>query len=435
MMRDGVVLDEWLAPHAEAERPHVIFSISKSITGMLAGIAVGDGKLDPGAKVTDYVTVKRGSAYHAARVRDLLDMTVSLDFVENYLDTQGDFDRYRRAMLWNPERPGARQETMLEVLASLKPQSATRTATIYHYASPNTDMLGLVVEAAIGQRYHSYLADRLWAPMGARGAAHVTVDRVGAARAAGGVCVTARDLARFGQLVLDGGSDQRRARAHPAIMDRRHALERRPRGLAQGQRRACLSRRPLPLVLVQGRRRPRLVLRDRHPRPMDLDRPDQPHRAGQDVVTAGAERRRCDGARNGISWPGGARTLEKHALRSRAGAANATRRMQDRGKVPPWPTARCRPRLSSRLPATVPFVGPETQERTRGRAFRARIGANESGFGPSPRVARCDGAGGAARCGNIAIRTITTSRPHSPRISASRRPMSWSAKASTGCSA
>ena len=34
-------------------------------------------------------------------------MTVSLDFVENYLDTQGDFDRYRRAMLWNPERPGA----------------------------------------------------------------------------------------------------------------------------------------------------------------------------------------------------------------------------------------------------------------------------------------------------------------------------------------
>ena len=36
------------------------------------------------------------------------------------------------------------------------------------------------------------------------------------------------------------------------------------------------------------------------------------------------------------------------------------------------------------LPSTVPFVGPETQERTRGRAFQARIGANESVFGPSP---------------------------------------------------
>ncbi len=48
-----------------------------------------------------------------------------------------------------------------------------------------------------------------------------------------------------------------------------------------------------------------------------------------------------------------------------------------------------RPRLTAlaeSLPVTVPFVGPETQERARGAPFRARIGANESGFGPSPRV-------------------------------------------------
>ena len=48
--------------------------------------------------------------------------------------------------------------------------------------------------------------------------------------------------------------------------------------------------------------------------------------------------------------------------------------------------------LVQSLPATVPFVGPETQERARGRAFRARIGANESGFGPSPGGGRGDGA-------------------------------------------
>jgi len=42
--------------------------------------------------------------------------------------------------------------------------------------------------------------------------------------------------------------------------------------------------------------------------------------------------------------------------------------------------------LVGALPSTVPFVGPEAQERDRGRAFRARIGANESSFGPSPRV-------------------------------------------------
>lgn len=203
MLRGGVVLDEWAAPHADAERPHLIFSVSKSITGLLAGIAAGDGRLDPDRPVSHYVPVRRGGAYGKATVRHLLDMTVSLAFEENYLDSKGAFARYRRATLWNPQG-ASRVETMLDVLASLKPEPHAH-GEIYHYASPDTDMLGLVIEAATGRRYHEYLADRLWGPMGARGGAYITVDRVGAPRAAGGICVTARDLARLGQLVLDGG--------------------------------------------------------------------------------------------------------------------------------------------------------------------------------------------------------------------------------------
>jgi histidinol-phosphate aminotransferase len=49
-----------------------------------------------------------------------------------------------------------------------------------------------------------------------------------------------------------------------------------------------------------------------------------------------------------------------------------------------WPMPPRTTRLVETLPATVPFVGPEAQERCRGRVFRARIGANENPFGPSP---------------------------------------------------
>ena len=45
-------------------------------------------------------------------------------------------------------------------------------------------------------------------------------------------------------------------------------------------------------------------------------------------------------------------------------------------------------KLVQGLPATVPFVGPETQERDRGSAFGARLGANENVFGPSPKQLR-----------------------------------------------
>lgn len=44
--------------------------------------------------------------------------------------------------------------------------------------------------------------------------------------------------------------------------------------------------------------------------------------------------------------------------------------------------------LAASLPSTVPFVGPEAQERANGTPFKARLGANENGFGPSPKAIR-----------------------------------------------
>ncbi len=52
--------------------------------------------------------------------------------------------------------------------------------------------------------------------MGATGPARVTVDRAGAARAAGGICVTPTDLARFGELVLNGGEARNGTQLIPA---------------------------------------------------------------------------------------------------------------------------------------------------------------------------------------------------------------------------
>ena len=209
VMRDGGIVAEWLADTAAPDRPHLVFSISKSVTGLIAGIAAGEGLLDPDAPVTAYVPSMADSTYGTARVRDLLDMTVDLDFDEEYLDDGGAFDRYRRAMLWNPERQETTPETLEAFLATLGGHGSGHGGTghgrRFYYASPNSDLLGLVVERAAGMRYHRYLAEKLWKPMGARGAAWVTVDHAGTARAAGGVCVTTRDLARIGQLVLDDG--------------------------------------------------------------------------------------------------------------------------------------------------------------------------------------------------------------------------------------
>lgn len=205
VLRDGERIADWHAPHCDPQRPHLIFSISKSVTGLLAGIAAGEDRLDPDAPITRYVPMPSSSAYGTARVRDLLDMTVDVEFDEEYTDRDSAFDRYRRAMLWNPERGDAPAQTMEEFLATLPPRAGGDHGKRFYYASPNTDLLGLVVERAVGRRYHEYLTERLLKPMGVTGASWVTVDRVGTARAAGGICITVADLARLGELVRNGG--------------------------------------------------------------------------------------------------------------------------------------------------------------------------------------------------------------------------------------
>jgi CubicO group peptidase (beta-lactamase class C family) len=50
------------------------------------------------------------------------------------------------------------------------------------------------------------MSERLWKAIGAERAAYITVDRLGAPRAAGGICATVRDLALLGQLLVQGGA-------------------------------------------------------------------------------------------------------------------------------------------------------------------------------------------------------------------------------------
>jgi CubicO group peptidase (beta-lactamase class C family) len=67
--------------------------------------------------------------------------------------------------------------------------------------SPNTDLLGWILERASGERFVDLMSALLWQPMGAESDAYVTVDRLGAPRTAGGICTSLRDLARVGEVM------------------------------------------------------------------------------------------------------------------------------------------------------------------------------------------------------------------------------------------
>jgi CubicO group peptidase (beta-lactamase class C family) len=202
ILKAGKLVGDWSAPHMQFGARHIVFSISKSVTAILAGILEGEGVFDPGAPVTEYIPEARGSAYGDASVRNVLDMTVSLDFEEDYLDPESVFARYRRSTLWNP---GGGSESLAAFLLTL-PRLAEPHGQTYRYRSPNSDMLGILVERASGKRVSELLSEKLWLPLGAASEMAVTVDMEGTARTAGGMSMTPRDLARIGEMMRQGGT-------------------------------------------------------------------------------------------------------------------------------------------------------------------------------------------------------------------------------------
>jgi hypothetical protein len=205
LMKAGRIVAEHYAPHAGIDQRHIVFSISKSLTALVIATLEADGLMDPDAPVTGLLPEAAGSAYGDCTIRDVLDMRVSLAFDEAYLNTDGAYARYRRATFWNPADPSQSDETLLAFLLTLK-KDAHPHGGAHFYASPNSDLLGILIERATGERYADVLSTRLWKPLGARNHASVTVDAEGTARAAGGISVTARDLARVGEMLRNGGT-------------------------------------------------------------------------------------------------------------------------------------------------------------------------------------------------------------------------------------
>lgn len=205
ILHKGRVVHETYRNGMKASDPHILMSVSKSMLGLLAGCLVETGDLDMEAPLTHYLPELAGTAYEGATVRQALDMRVGVEFDEDYFVTDGPIIDYRYAANWNPLPEGRSAPDLRSFQLSLTARDGDHGGR-FHYVSPVTDLLAWVFERATGTRYADLFAERIWKPLGAERPGYITVDRIGGARAAGGMCLTARDLARVGQLMLQGGA-------------------------------------------------------------------------------------------------------------------------------------------------------------------------------------------------------------------------------------
>lgn len=175
------------------ETPHILMSVSKSLLGLLTEVLRLEERV-----VTDVLPELKSTAYRGATVRHLLDMRAGIVWDEDYLATSGPMVEYRKATGWNPTETPSDLHSFYQTITAGQPHGGE-----FHYVSPNSDLLGWVIERATGRRYAELMSELVWKRIGAERSAYITVDRLGAPRCAGGMCVTLRDLARVGLWLME----------------------------------------------------------------------------------------------------------------------------------------------------------------------------------------------------------------------------------------
>ncbi|MDE3064983.1 MAG: serine hydrolase [Acidobacteriota bacterium] len=200
--RGRIVAEEYLNEMTEST-PHLLQSVSKSVTAAVAGCLVGRGDLDVAAPLEAVVPELASTSFAGATVQQLLDMRTGTRFNEDYDDPAADVRVMDQVYGWRPRTDPDLAPDALSYFTTLANDEAHGGE--FRYRSILTDVMAWVIERAGGARFHEVVSRELWGPMGAEFDAEVTVDARGNAMADGGMCVTLRDLGRFGLLYLNGG--------------------------------------------------------------------------------------------------------------------------------------------------------------------------------------------------------------------------------------
>ena len=197
VIQNDTILFEHYSGGWNQDSQSCIFSVTKTITSLLCGIALKDGYIkslsDP---VTDYITELKDAdpTFAELKIEHLLDMTAGLDFDENYS--------------WNPFSKMAKLymgNNSLKVLKSLK--FINTPGENFSYDSATTAILGLVIERATGQSYAQYLSEKVWQPLGMERDALIGLDskKYHVAKSFAGLTTNVKDLAKVGRLFLNNG--------------------------------------------------------------------------------------------------------------------------------------------------------------------------------------------------------------------------------------
>jgi len=202
VMKDGRIVSEIYRNNSTPQSRFIAWSMTKSITSVLVGCALADGRVDSlDTPISEYLPELIGGAYEGVSIRHVMQMRSGVDYEERY-----DF-----------ANPGVAASNHINALVKNVARFTDVAATLprihapgeqFQYKTIDTSVLGWLVERATGMSIAAWTEQCLWEKLGAEADGYYLMDGepgIGREFSGAGFNATLRDFARFGQMMLNGG--------------------------------------------------------------------------------------------------------------------------------------------------------------------------------------------------------------------------------------
>jgi len=186
---------------------HGMASLTKVFTGALVQSLAEEGLINVNKTAETYVKELRNTPFGKATIQQLMDMQVSVEYpthgyMQKGLENQ-DAQLYLASNLLprgkNYDGPMKIYDMLIEAKETAPP------GTTFSYNNGSTETLGWIIRTVTGKSLTENVSERIWSKIGMEKNAYYVTDETGVEQASAGLNATARDIARFGQLILNNG--------------------------------------------------------------------------------------------------------------------------------------------------------------------------------------------------------------------------------------
>jgi len=197
VIKDGNILSESYFKDTQQDDLRISWSVAKSFMSGLYGQAVENGQIKSlDDTVETYAPSLKGSAYEGATIRNVLNMASGISFDEDYMNPKSDINDMGRVLGLGGSMDG---------YAAKLTKRDVEPGTRWKYVSIDTHVAAMVLRAATGKSLHQHFNETYSANLGFQEAPYYLTDGKDVAFALGGLNLTTRDYAKFGQLFLQKG--------------------------------------------------------------------------------------------------------------------------------------------------------------------------------------------------------------------------------------